>query len=121
MNTVFTKAAEDWVKKVAELKSKSEIWPNVLMQVEDNTYYFSTLVHFEFRGIIFSRHHVESAIVHNNADHQLRMDILHKTQLRLKHYVDLALNLAIPTSYDQVVRVNNLDKSIENGKKQSTG
>lgn len=85
---------------IAFLKKKAPFYPEIFNITAKDTYGYTyvatTKVKFIFRGVEYSRHHVEFI--------KGEEDIKNKLESRLHEKVKLTLSNAVPGPYDDIIR-----------------
>lgn len=81
---------------IGNLKAKSPIYPEVYTEKVKDVFWVSTLVHFWYNDVLFSRHHVESGHLNKDCTEESILIRLHKM-------AKLCKEKAIPCKFDDVV------------------
>lgn len=89
--------------QVAHLKENSPIYPELYTEHKGNVFWVSTLVHWFYNDVLFSRHHVESGVLSKTCTEEMIIS-------RLKSAADQCKEKAIPCKYDDVVSLNQTPK-----------
>lgn len=88
---------DNFKARIARLKGLSPVYPKVYTE-EGMGFWVSTLVHWEYNGVVFSRHHVESGILSETYSKEQVLARLHSA-------VSLCKEKAIPCQFDDVVGI----------------
>jgi hypothetical protein len=79
-------------------KGESPIYPELFKRRIGREFLVSTLVHFEFNGVLFSRHHMECGITSETCTEEMIID-------RIIQSAEQCKKLAVPCEIDDVVKV----------------
>lgn len=82
--------------KIANLKKKSPIYPDILFTISENEVFLTTLVHFQHKAVWYARHHVESGILTDTFSIEMIFNRLNQEASKTK-------TLGIPCEFDELI------------------
>ena len=89
---------------IAHLKSIAPVYPEIEFFIWEGAIWGTTKVEFEYNGIRFSRHHVDS---HHMSFHILESDIKERVRARISSAQEQTVQLAVPCQFDDVIGPTN--------------
>lgn len=100
-------SADRFERNIAKLKSVAPMYPNVAITTSGNELWANTIVRFEYNGVAYKRHHVESAINREGWPKVTPNQLSEK----IRNQCELTINLGIPTQWDDIIGlINNKTK-----------
>lgn len=84
--------------EIAYFKSKAPMYPEIYFEERGGSQWATTMVRFEYNGVAYKRHHVESIIPTKTMTTKDLYD-------RLNDAAEMCIKMAIPCSYDEIIGV----------------
>ena len=97
--------AAQFKKQIAQLKSKSPVWPKIYVEYKGFVCWYSTLLHYNRGGKKYSRHHVECCHKLPQWSEDTWENVKEKTRQRLNDEVAKSIEFAIPVEgFDELIK-----------------
>ena len=89
--------------QISDLKSKAPMYPKVYFEDKGGCQWVTTMVEFNYNGVRYKRHHVESIVPNKNVGTN---DLYNK----LIDAAEMCIKMAIPCQFDEIIGLVNPDE-----------